>query len=44
MVAFALITDSGDPTSYQDAIQSEDNDKWAIAMAEEMESLQKNQT
>lgn len=44
MVAFALIACIGDPTSYQEAIQSKNNDKWAIVIAEKIEYLQKNQT
>ena len=30
--------------SYKDATNSTDNDKWLVAMSEEMESLHKNRT
>ncbi|KAH7849584.1 hypothetical protein Vadar_019987 [Vaccinium darrowii] len=33
-----------DPLSYKDATSSTDNDKWLVAMSEEMESLHKNKT
>ena len=42
MVSFALITSSGDPLSYKDATNKKYNDKWDVAMSEEMKSLQKN--
>ena len=44
MVSFALITSGGDPFSFKEAINRKDNDKWLVAMLEEMESLQKNKT
>jgi len=44
MVSFALVAGSGDPLSYKDATSSTDNDKWLVAMSEEMESLYKNKT
>lgn len=44
MIVFVLIAGSGDSISYQNAIKSEDNGKWSIAMAKEIEFLQKNQT
>jgi len=43
-VSFALATEVGDPSSYKEAIEADDNDKWAIDMDQEMESLEKNQT
>ena len=44
LVSYALTTSSGDPTSFQEAIHSSEKDRWTGAMAEEMESLHKNQT
>ena len=43
-VAFALVTEVGDPSSFQEAIQDAEKDRWLLAMTEEMESLYKNQT
>jgi len=43
-VTFALVTEAGDPSSYKEAIDVNDSDKWAIAMEQEMKSLEKNQT
>lgn len=43
-VAFALMTSNGEPDTYKEAISSVDSGRWVIAMTEEMESLQKNQT
>ena len=42
MVSFALVTSSGDPFTFKEAINRKDNDKWLVAMLEEMESQQKN--
>ena len=44
MVSFALVTSDGDPFSFKEATNRKDNDKWLVAMLEEMESLQKNKT
>ena len=44
MVSFALVTSSGDPFTFKEATNRKDNDKWIVAMLEEMESLQKNKT
>ena len=44
MVSFALVISSGDPTTSQEAVNSQEKSKWVGAMAEEMESLHKNQT
>ena len=43
-VAFALVTEAGDPSTYQDALGDKDKSKWLLAMQEEMESLHKNHT
>ena len=39
MVSFALVTSSWDILSYKDATNKKYNDKWFVAMSEEMESL-----
>jgi len=39
-----LLTDSGEPGCYEEALQVEAKDKWELAMDNEMESLMKNQT
>ncbi|KAG9446280.1 hypothetical protein H6P81_012408 [Aristolochia fimbriata] len=48
LIAYALSVaetmDEAEPSSYTEAIQSENSNKWLIAMSEEMESLHKNQT
>src|SRR4051812_6802321 len=44
LVSYALITSSGDPSTFQEATCSQERDKWMGAMVEEMESLHKNQT
>ena len=44
MVCFDLVTNDGDPFSFEEATKRKDNDKWLVAMLEEMESLQKNKT
>ena len=38
-VSFTLVTETGDPSSYKEATETDDSDKWAIAMEQEMESL-----
>src|SRR4051812_10294751 len=44
LVSYALITSSGDPSSFQEATCSQEREKWMGAMVEEIESLHKNQT
>jgi transposase InsO family protein len=44
LAAYALLTSSGDPSTFREAISSQEKDKWMGAMMEEMESLKKNQT
>ena len=44
MVSFALVTSSGDPFFFKEATNRKNNDKWLVAMLEEMELLQKNKT
>ena len=44
MVSYALVISSGDPTTFQEVVNSQEKSKWMGAMAEEMESLHKNQT
>lgn len=41
---YLLLTDSGEPESYSEAIQVEDSAKWESAMKDEMDSLMSNQT
>ena len=43
-VSFVLVMEAGDLSSYKEAIEVDDSDKWAIAMEKEMESLERNQT
>ena len=44
LVSYALITSSGDPTTFQEAIHSQEKNKWMGAMVEEIQPLHKNQT
>jgi hypothetical protein len=44
MVSYALVISSRDPTTFQEAVNSQEESKWMGAMAEEIESLHKNQT
>ena len=44
MVNYALVIGEDDPSNFQEAIQSQEKEEWVGAMAEEMESLNKNQT
>jgi hypothetical protein len=44
MISYALVINSGDLTTFQETVNSQENSKWMGAMAEEMESLHKNQT
>ena len=41
---YVMLTDAGEPESYQEAIESEQKEKWLVAMQEEMDALQKNHT
>ena len=41
---YLLLTDGGEPECYAEAMQVEDSVKWELAMKEEMNSLEKNQT
>jgi hypothetical protein len=42
MVSYALIISSGDSTTFQEAVNSQEKSRWVGAMAEKMESLHKN--
>uniref|UniRef100_A0A2N9HBW1 Integrase catalytic domain-containing protein n=1 Tax=Fagus sylvatica TaxID=28930 RepID=A0A2N9HBW1_FAGSY len=44
LVSYALLTSSEDPSTFQEAIESSEKDKWIEAMVEENESLSKNKT
>jgi hypothetical protein len=44
MVSYALVISSGDLTTFQEAVNSQEKSRWVGAMAEEMEYLHKNQT
>ena len=39
LVAFALLISVGDPSTFQEAMNSLEKDKWVGAMVEEMKSL-----
>ena len=41
---YLLLTDSGEPECYEEAMQVESRKKWEVAMEEEMDSLMHNQT
>ena len=41
---YVLLTDSGEPKCYEEAVQIETRKKWEQAMKEEMDSLAHNQT
>ena len=43
-VSLAFVTETSDPSSYREAIEVDDHDKWIIAMKQEMTSLDRNQT
>ena len=43
-VSFALIIETRDPSSYGEAIEADDNDKWITVMEQEMESFDRNRT
>jgi len=42
--SYCLLISSGDPSAFQESIDSSEKDKWMEAMVEEMESLNKNKT
>jgi hypothetical protein len=42
MASYALVISSGDPTTFQEAVNSQEKSGWVGAMVEEMESLHKN--
>jgi hypothetical protein len=44
MASYALVISSGDPTTFQEAVNRQEKSRWVGALAEEMESLHKNQT
>ena len=44
MVSYTLVIISGDPTTFQEAVNSQEKSRWVSGMAEEMEYLHKNQT
>ena len=44
LVSYALMTSSGDPTNFQEAIHSQEKGSRMSAMEVEMQSLHKNQT
>jgi hypothetical protein len=44
MVSYALGISSGDPTTFQEAVNSQEKSRWVCSVVEEMESLHKNQT
>uniref|UniRef100_A0A2N9GRZ0 CCHC-type domain-containing protein n=1 Tax=Fagus sylvatica TaxID=28930 RepID=A0A2N9GRZ0_FAGSY len=44
LVSYALLTSSEDPSTFQEAIESSEKDKWMETMVEENESLSKNKT
>ena len=44
LASYYLVINSGDPSTFQEAIDSSKRDKWMEAMVEEMESLNKNKT
>ncbi|KAE8686001.1 hypothetical protein F3Y22_tig00111088pilonHSYRG00304 [Hibiscus syriacus] len=43
-IAYCLLTEDGEPSTYQEAIHSSDVSLWMIAMQEEIEALHKNNT
>jgi hypothetical protein len=44
MTSYALVISNGDPTTFEEVVNSQEKSRWVGAMAEEMESLHKNQT
>jgi len=43
-VAYCLLTEDGEPTTFQEAFKSQDVSLWMTAMQEEIEALHKNKT
>ncbi|KAE8707061.1 C-terminal LisH motif isoform 2 [Hibiscus syriacus] len=43
-IAYCLLTENGEPSTYQEAINSSDVSLWMMAMQEEIEALYKNNT
>jgi len=43
-VSFALVTETGVPDNYREAIEADDHSKWITAMEQEIKSLDRNQT
>ena len=43
LASFALLTSVGNPSTFQEAMNNREKDRWMGVMVEEMESLQKNQ-
>lgn len=43
-VAYCLLTEDGEPSTFQEAINSSDVSQWTAAMQEEIEALHKNNT
>lgn len=44
MASYALVISNEDPTTFAEVVNSQEKSRWVGAMAEEMESLHKNQT
>ena len=44
MVSYALVTANWDPYTYEEAMESQDRERWVQTMSEEMQSLHKNET
>jgi hypothetical protein len=44
MVSYAFVISIEDPTTFQEAFNSQEKSRWVGVMVEEMESLHKNQT
>jgi hypothetical protein len=44
MISYALVISSRDPTTFQEAVNSQEKSRWVGAIAEEMESFHENQT
>ena len=43
-VNYLLLTDNGEPESFEEAQMQNDFEKWELAMKEELKSLEKNKT
>ena len=41
---YILLTEEGEPESFQEAVSHQDNENWLQAMHDEMDSLEKNHT